>query len=195
MDNEQMRVAVMNQLDRPMEKILAIIEDRPTLAEQRERVAFGERCLWGASIIMSVLGIPDDRQASSAVGVSWWMLFDLVEATRARWPADERAEWDIDRYQRRQAVWDEVANKLSLQGVTYSGKPFAEAVQRSTDEPPRQKYAFDVRYGQEKGRLDVRDPFTGEWHDIAASAAPFTWRAIAKDTWLREKASHGDRGR
>jgi hypothetical protein len=187
MDKEQMRVAVMNQLDRPMEKILAILDDRPTLAEQRARVTFGERCLWGASIIMSALGVPDDRQANSAVGVSWWMLFDLVEATRARWPADERAEWDIDRYQRRQAVWDEVANKLSLQGVTYSGKPFAEAVQRSTDEPPRQKFAFDIRYGAEKGRLDVRDPFTGEWHDIAASAAPWTWRSIAKNNWLREK--------
>lgn len=190
-----MRVAVMNQLDRPMEKILAILDDRPTLAEQRARVTYGERCLWGASIIMAVLGIEEERHTNSAVGVSWWMLFDLVEATRARWPADERAEWDMDRYARRQAVWDEVAGKLGLQGVSFAGKPYMAAVQASTDEPPRQKFPFDIRYGAEKGRLDVRDPFTGEWHDIAASAAPFTWRAIAKDHWLREKASQGDRGR
>jgi hypothetical protein len=191
MDEEQMRVAVMGQLDRPMEKILAIIEDRPTWAEQRERVAFGERCLWGASIIMSVLGIEEDRHANSAVGVSWWMLFDLVEATRARWPANERADWDADRSERRRATWAEVTGKLGQQGVTFAGKPYAAAVQMSTDEPPRQKFPLDFRYGQEKGTLDVRDPFTGEWHTIAAKDAPFTWRAIAKDNWLREKATRG----
>jgi len=196
MDTEQMRTAVMTQLDRPMDKILAIIEDNPTLAEQRERVTYGERCLWGASVIMAVMGIEENRDGNSAVAVSWWMLFDLVEATRVRWPADERAEYDLDRHLRRQAVWDEVAGKLAQQGVTVSGKPYAQAVQRSTDEPPHQKFALDFRYAVEKGRLDVRDPFTGEWHNIDSKDAPPTWRAIAKDNWLREKASRtSDQGR
>jgi len=185
---DQMREACMKQLDRPMEKILAIADDNPTLAEQRERVAFGERCLWGASIILGVLGVDEDRQTNSAVGVSWWMLFDLIEHARTRWPADERAEWDADRFARRKAVWDEVANKLQGQGVSVKGRPYMMAVQCSTDEPPRQKFAFDVRYGGEKGRLAVCDPFTGEWHDIDAKEAPFTWRSIARDNWLRKKA-------
>lgn len=187
-----MRVAVMKQLDLPNDKILAIIEDNPTLAEQRARVAFGERCLWGASVVMAAMGIAEeDRHTNSAVGVSWWMLFDLVEHARSNWPRDERAEWDTDRFERRKATWDEVARKLGQQGVTFTGKPYAAAVQMSTDEPPRQKFAMDFRYGQEKGTLDIRDPFTGEWHNIPSKDAPFTWRSIAKDNWLREKATRG----
>ena len=188
MTEDDLRKAVMDQLDRPNEKLLAIIEDNPTLAEQQERVRFGERCLWGASVILAALRVDEDRQANSAVGVSWWMLWDYVEHARQRWTEDEREEYDRDRSMRRQTVWDEVEAKLQAEWkMAYPGKPFAWRVQVSTDTPRRMRYDFDVRYGHEKGTLDVHDPFTGEWHTIEAKAAPAGWRHIAREKWQKQK--------
>jgi hypothetical protein len=39
--------------------------------------------------------------------------------------------------------------------------------------PPR------IRWGREMGWLNVRDPFTGEWHAILAREAPTGYAAIA----------------
>lgn len=190
--DEQIRKAAMDQLDRPMDKILRIVDDNPTLAEQRYRIGFGERCLWGASIIMAAIGVEEAHQSSDPVAVSWWMLFDMIEHGRTTWPQDTLADFDAGRAMRRQAIWDEVRTKLAEQGRPFAGKPYAADVQASTDRPPIQRYPFDVRYAAEKGWLAIRDPFTGEWHEVQAKEVPFTWRAVAKDNWLREKASRGE---
>ena len=192
MTEDDLRKAAMDQLDRPTDKLLAIIEDNPPLAEQQERVRFGERCLWGASVALAALGIEEDRQANSAVGMSWWMLWDYIEAARQRWTEDEREEFDHDRAARRQAVWDAAEAKLK-QITAYSGKPFAWRVQVSTDTPRKMRYDFDVRYGHEKGTLDVHDPFTGEWHTIEAKAAPASWRHIAREKWQKLKLERAAR--
>lgn len=190
MDEAAIRASIDRQLNRPMDKILAIVEERPTLAEQRERVQLAERALWGASVAMASVGMTDaGTRSSDPVEVTWWMLFDLIEATRSRWPRDERAEYDVGRHARRTVAWDQAIDKLPGVGLPVPNEPYARAVQCSTDEPPRQRFTFDVRYGAERGDLAVRDPFTGEWHEIASKDAPPSWRDIARTNWQREKAS------
>lgn len=48
-----------------------------------------------------------------------------------------------------------------------------------TDFPLRARFPLVIRWGRERGWLIVRDPFTGEWHEIRAADAPDGWRRIA----------------
>jgi len=53
-------------------------------------------------------------------------------------------------------------------------KPVARArVEEDGLFPPR------IRWGREMGWLNVRDPFTGEWHSMLAREAPTGYAAIA----------------
>ena len=42
--------------------------------------------------------------------------------------------------------------------------------------PPVLRYPVAVRWASERGWLRVRDPFSGEWHEIRAADAPACWR-------------------
>lgn len=42
-----------------------------------------------------------------------------------------------------------------------------------------QRYPFKVRWGRERGILEVRDCFDGQWLQMEASQAPDAWRAEA----------------
>lgn len=45
----------------------------------------------------------------------------------------------------------------------------------------RIRYPLEVRWSSERGWLLVRDPFTGEWHQIEARQAPASWRREASE--------------
>ena len=53
-----------------------------------------------------------------------------------------------------------------------------------------QHFPFEVRWGRERGWLQVRDCFTGEWHQVLATQCPEWWR----DQAFRAKAGQS-RGR
>lgn len=182
---EVVRASVAKQLETPMPRLLALREQHQTLAEERDRVAFGERCLWGASVVMSSIGLtqrhrPMPDEPLNTLETAWWSLYDLLEAIRADWPAQEREKYDTDRDARRRRTWDEVIAKMAAAGMPWDGAPYAMRQQAEFDAWPTIKYEIQARYGREKGRLEVRDPFTGEWLDIAYKDAPSTWKDMAR---------------
>lgn len=188
------RQSVLLQLQQPLPGLLAMADDPQTPAEQRSRVAIAERCLWGASVVMAnALGL-GGRDASRAseddLEQAWWKLHDATETIRALWGADDRAEYDADRHARRQAIYDLVMTKLDDQHLL-SGQPvapYARATQESTDARPIIRYQIDARWSREMGYLDVRDPFTGNWHTIETKEAPEAWKVLARRNREVEKA-------
>jgi hypothetical protein len=179
------RASITKQLELPLPRLLSLREHHETLAEERDRVALGERCLWGASVVMSSIGMtqrhrPLEMPYADVLEAQWWKLYDLLEAIRADWPADEREKWDADRLERRKATWNEVVQKMAAAGMPWQGAPYAVEEQGVHDTKPIIRFDIDARYAREKGRLEVRDPFTGEWHDIAYRDAPHSWRDMAR---------------
>ena len=174
----------MRQLGAPLERLLSLVDKPQTLAEQQERVRFAERCLWGASIVMSSIGLTQRHRPtetpSDPLEASWWVLYDHVEAVRGRWHTDDREKFDADRDARRRRTWDEVIAKMTERGMPWDGAPYALESQAQTDTTPSMRYDFDVRYAREKGRMEVHDPFTGEWHNIESRDVPLSWRRIAQ---------------
>jgi len=186
MTTEEIRASIHKQLASPLMRLAALKRERVVLAEQRERVNYGERCLWGASVVMSVVGMtqrhrPQPGEPLDELEHQWWHLYDLLEEIRATWPDDEREAYDADRHTRRQQVYDFVMAKLKAAGVAQGGTPYAVDEQRATDEWPKIHHDIEVWYARELGWLRVRDPFTGEWHEIQAKDAPFEWRREAHD--------------
>lgn len=180
----EVRESAMRQLDMPLEKLLSLAEKPQTLAEEQDRVRFGERCLWGASIIMSSIGLTQRHRPAETpndpLEVSWWMLYDHVEAIRGRWHTAEREKFDVDRDARRRRTFDEVIAKMGQRGMAWDGAPYALEAQSETDVRPTIRYEIDARYAHEKGRLEVRDPFTGDWLNIETKEAPPQWRKMAQ---------------
>jgi hypothetical protein len=41
------------------------------------------------------------------------------------------------------------------------------------------RFDMEIRWAREKGWLQVRDPFTGGWHEILAKEAPRGWTRAA----------------
>jgi len=186
MTTDEIRSSIHKQLASPLLRLAELKRERLVLAEQRERVNYGERCLWGASVVMSVVGLtqrhrPQPGEPLDELEHQWWYLYDLLEEIRATWPWDEREAYDADRSKRRQEVYDFVMAKLAEKGIMEVHAPYAIEDQRQHDEWPTIKYDLDVRYADEMGWLRVRDPFTGEWHEIEAKDAPFGWRKIARE--------------
>jgi hypothetical protein len=60
-----------------------------------------------------------------------------------------------------------------------------EELSQAEDAPFR--YPFAVRWAREMGWLEVRDCFTGQWHQIPASDAPDRWRWWAQDEKKRKQ--------
>ncbi len=53
---------------------------------------------------------------------------------------------------------------------------------------PPVRFLMDIRWGQRKGDLAIRDPFTGEWHDVPADACPDWWRLEARASKVADAA-------
>ncbi len=53
---------------------------------------------------------------------------------------------------------------------------------------PPARFRMDIRWGRQKGDLSVRDPFTGEWHDVPADACPDWWRLEARAAKVADAA-------
>jgi hypothetical protein len=195
-DLDKYRASISKQLEMPLARLLPLKTEKVVLAEQRARVDYAERCLWGASIVMSVVGLTQRHRAAPGepqdeLEVAWWHLYDLLEEIRATWPDDEREAYDDDRPARRRSAYAEVTKKLKAAGVAWEGSPYAVEEQSRTDEWPRIRYDIEVWYARELGWLRVRDPFTGEWHEIQAKDAPFSWRREAHDRKAKAKLERG----
>jgi hypothetical protein len=200
-DLDKYRASIQKQLEMPLARLLPLKYEKVVLAEQRARVDYGERCLWGASIVMSVVGltqrvrpdvsVPELAKVVDPLEAEWWKLHDLLEEIRATWPDDERINYDSDRPARRRAAYDEVTRKLAKAGVMQEVTPYAAEEQARTDEWPRIRYDLEVWYAREMGWLRVRDPFTGEWHEIPSKEAPYSWRREAHDRKAKAKLERG----
>ncbi|MAG37626.1 MAG: hypothetical protein CL878_15435 [Dehalococcoidia bacterium] len=60
----------------------------------------------------------------------------------------------------------------------------AKEAKEAKEVTPRLRYPFSVRWTAERGWLRLRDPFTGEWHQIRAAHAPPHWAHWARqDRW------------
>jgi hypothetical protein len=190
-DEAKVRASVEKQLAAPLPRLLSMVEEPQTLAEQHDRVSFAERCLWGASIVMSSIGLTQRHRPAETpndpLEVSWWMLYDHLEAIRGRWHTAEREKFDADRDVRRRRTWDEVMAKMAEQGMPWNGVPYALEAQSQWDAWPQIRYEFDARWAHERGRLEVRDPFTGDWLNIDSKDAPNGWKALARANRERER--------
>jgi len=51
--------------------------------------------------------------------------------------------------------------------------------------PPVARYPLTIAWSSNYGYLAVRDPFTGELHEVASRDAPESWRVQAKRTRLQ----------
>jgi hypothetical protein len=192
---EEVRASVARQLEAPLPKLLD--ESPQTQAEWRERVTYAERCLWGASVIMAAIGLElQDTPSRDPLEISWWHLYDLLVSRRATWPEADRADFDNDRPARRNAVWADVLAKLARHGLPKPGHVYAAQAQAQDDTWPRLKYEVQARYGREKGRLEVRDPFDGTWLEIDYQQAPQNWKRMARDEAAKRRmAREADRAR
>src|SRR5688500_874398 len=50
----------------------------------------------------------------------------------------------------------------------------------ATELPFRSICDFDVRWARDRGWLAVRDPFTGEWHEVLVRECPPSWCDAAR---------------
>jgi hypothetical protein len=65
-----------------------------------------------------------------------------------------------------------------------------EAPQRAAEPPvDEQRFSFAVRWGRERGWLQVRDAFSGEWLEVLATACPPWWR---EEAFRAKRRGHGD---
>jgi hypothetical protein len=197
MSQTDVRASVAKQLDVPLPAILALKREPQTPAEQRQRVEYAERALWGASIVMTTLGLaarerPKIMADADELERAWWYLHDAAEAVRQQWSADDRADWDADRHTRRAAIWSQVTRKLIAAGIHVDGaeiSAYAAHDQAATDEAPKIRYQLDAKWAREMGMLEVRDPFTGDWHTISSKEAPESWKTIARRNKERDVAN------
>ena len=197
--HEQIRASVMKQLETPLPRLLSLDNESQTLAEERKRVEYGERALWGASIVMSAIGMTQRRRPEPGVPYeplesAWWRLYDLIEKVRGDWPdPEEVSDYDQNRMKRRRAVFNEVNEKLVSIGLGIPIAPYAADEIAATDQWPQIRYQIDAKYGSEMGRLLVRDPFDGSWHDIPMREAPQSWKALARKNKEAELSTRGPR--
>lgn len=61
----------------------------------------------------------------------------------------------------------------------------------ATEPLPEHRYPWCVRWARARGLLEVRDVFTGEWHQVEASQVPDEWRWEATQTSRAERAARG----
>lgn len=190
MSEDQVLGSVLRQLELPLPGLIALKTEKQTPAEQRARVELAERALWGASVVMSAaLNIPPRARPTAAdqpsdVECAWWRLHDAMEEVRRGWSEDMRAEWDADRHNRRSSIYTRVALKMrqSLGLVVEDGTElYGHSAQVATDESPKIKYEIDARWSRSMGFIEVRDPFTGEWHEIETKQAHQNWKTMANE--------------
>jgi hypothetical protein len=200
----QIRASIARQLDAALPRLLD--EAPQTQAEWRERVIYGERCLWGASVIMAAIGLREGQPPTATaeaftamlhgqpgepprdpLEAAWWHLCGLLRDRRATWPEADLAAFDADRSQRRAQVWREVANKLAQHGLPKPDQAYAAPHQAADDVWPQIKYDIAARYGREKGKLEVRDPFDGTWLEIDYQQATNLWKRLAREDAARRR--------
>jgi hypothetical protein len=58
-----------------------------------------------------------------------------------------------------------------------------EAVEREI------RYPVEIRWARERGWIQVRDAFTGQWHELLAEQVPPWWRRQAQIEKMRGSAA------
>jgi hypothetical protein len=47
------------------------------------------------------------------------------------------------------------------------------------------RYAMEIRWARERGWIQIRDAFTGQWHELLADQVPPWWRRQAQMEKMR----------
>jgi hypothetical protein len=185
---DDIRASIQTQLELPLGRLLALDTERKTQAEEAERVRFGERALWGASVVMA-LSLGMDGRTRPAPGAdadelekAWWFLHDALDRVRQAWRKEALEQFDADTRARREEVFGRVLAKLKENGVEIpeQWRAYADHDLNQREERPAMRFSMSVRYAREMGWLEVRDVFTGEWLEVAIKDAPDSWRDMAR---------------
>jgi hypothetical protein len=115
-----------------------------------------------------------------------------VIARRATWPDTDRIAFDADRAARRKAVWADVAQKLAQRGLPSPTQVYAAREQAADDAWPQIRFEPAARYGREKGKLEVRDPFDGTWLEIDYQQATTLWKRLARDEAAKRRLGRAE---
>ena len=58
--------------------------------------------------------------------------------------------------------------------------------------PLPKRYAWEVRWAREMGYVQVRDVFTGDWHEVPVTQCPESWIKLARATKAAERLAPRD---